>query len=91
MVSPVEEPEEYTEKPEEFPEKPEEFPETPDDPFCILVLDSRSSLGRFWIEISSGSTFWCQCYKTFYGRKLFVPGKLFQPSLMFVGEARNLP
>ncbi len=38
--------------------------------------------------------------KTFYGRNLwiiltsyrmFVPGKPFQPSLVFVGEARSLP
>jgi hypothetical protein len=37
---------------------------------------------------------WCQSYKTFYGRNLqifnnklvFVPGKPFQPSLMFVGK-----
>jgi hypothetical protein len=38
-----------------------------------------------------------QSYKTFYDRNLriliisFVPGKPFQPSLMFVGEARRLP
>ncbi len=40
-----------------------------------------------------------QCYKTFlsviYGfslkARVFVPGKPFQSSLMFVGEARNLP
>jgi hypothetical protein len=34
------------------------------------------------------------CYKTFYDRNLqifFVLGKPFQPSLMFVGEARSLP
>ncbi len=42
---------------------------------------------------------WGQCYKKFYGHKLrlsyyartFVPGKPFQPSLMFVGKARTLP
>jgi hypothetical protein len=40
-----------------------------------------------------------QCYKTFYGRKLhifvkarvFAPGKLFRPSVLFVSKARNLP
>ncbi len=40
-----------------------------------------------------------QCYKTFYGRKLrlfiisksVVPGKPFQPSLIFVGKDRGLP
>jgi hypothetical protein len=37
------------------------------------------------------------CYKTFYGLKLrlfireFIPGKPFQPSLMFVVKARSLP
>ncbi len=42
---------------------------------------------------------WGLYYKTFYGRNLrifvkarvFVPGKHFQPSIMFVGEARSLP
>ncbi len=36
-----------------------------------------------------------QCYKTFYGRNLrifvFVPGKTFQPSLMFTGKAGAYP
>ncbi len=39
-----------------------------------------------------------QSYETFYGRNLqifvarvFVPGKPFQPCLMFVGKARGLP
>jgi hypothetical protein len=33
-----------------------------------------------------------QCYKTFYVRNLvFVPGKPFQSSLLFVGKARSLP
>jgi hypothetical protein len=40
-----------------------------------------------------------QCYKTFYSRKLcfsqlaraFVPGKPFQPCLMFAGKVRSLP
>jgi hypothetical protein len=40
-----------------------------------------------------------QCYKTFCGRKLrlfiiaraFVPGKAFQPSVMFAGMARAYP
>ncbi len=37
---------------------------------------------------------WGKYYKTFYGRKLqifivgFVPGKPFQPSLMFAGKTR---
>jgi hypothetical protein len=40
---------------------------------------------------------WEQGYKTFYGRKLqifvmmFVPGKPFQNSLLFVGKAKSLP
>jgi hypothetical protein len=43
---------------------------------------------------------WGLYYKTFYGRNLqifsnkpglFVAGKPFQASLMFVGEARSLP
>jgi len=35
-----------------------------------------------------GSCSWAQCYKTFLS-VIYV--KLFQPSLMFVGEARSLP
>jgi hypothetical protein len=42
---------------------------------------------------------WVQCYKPFYVCKLrmfvkagvFVPGKPFQPSLMFVDKASSLP
>ncbi len=34
-----------------------------------------------------------KCYKTFYGRNLlmFIPGRPFQHSLMYVGKARNMP
>jgi hypothetical protein len=38
---------------------------------------------------------WCQYYKAFYGRKLrlfaFVPGKFYQPSLMFASKAKVYP
>jgi hypothetical protein len=43
---------------------------------------------------------WGQCYKTFFTAvscafsklaRAFVPGKAFQPSLMFVGKVRSLP
>jgi hypothetical protein len=40
----------------------------------------------------------CRCQKTFYGRnllmfvhKVFVPGKPFQLSLIFLGKGRSLP
>ncbi len=38
-----------------------------------------------------------QCYETFYvydlrvKARVFIPGKPFQPSLMFVGKAKSLP
>jgi hypothetical protein len=52
-------------------------------------------------KLSYGFSFqvWGQCYKTFYTviyerlwyTRVFVPGRNFKPSLMFVGKIRNLP
>jgi hypothetical protein len=44
-------------------------------------------------SVTSKNMAWGQSYKTFFGRYLqkaraFVPGKPFQPSLMFAGNAR---
>jgi hypothetical protein len=62
----------------------------------------RSKIVHFQANIIFGGTIKFsrgQCCKMFYGSKLqifvislvLVPGKLFQPSLMFVGKARTLP
>ncbi len=57
------------------------------------------NLERHYGFLAAVSVTWGQTYKTFYGRNLqnsvkarvLVPGKPFQPSLMFVGKAKSLP
>jgi hypothetical protein len=49
-------------------------------------------IGRGRSRFGSAEKIWSKCYKTFYDcnlqAKVFAP---FQPSLLFVGKARNLP